>query len=201
MDKIFPAIEKKKSFGAHLFVIDFVFTFCVLIVWLVMIIFGLFVVAAALFRTVKIGEKNEYGWQMERLKWRWAWPWSNDYDGVQGQKNGKNYADSPLGSYKGNYSWTASRNPANNFSRYTIGVDFNAVELIEWIGTNPDIDAGIVGWSYLRFHVIGKRFAYPKLAYNNGERVYWIGWKGKSFRYADRPWAGFTAMTFKVDQE
>lgn len=200
MDKIFPVIKKKKSFGVHLFVVDLVFTFCVLIAWLVMIIIGLFVVAIALPFSHKIGEKNEYGWQMERLP-KWAWYWSNDYDGVQGQKNGKNYTDSALDSFWGRYNWTAIRNPANNFSRYTMGVNFFDVRLIEWVGTDPDIDDGIVGWSYLRFHVVGKRFAFPKLAINTGKRVIWIGWKGKSFRYAERPWAGFTAMAFKVDQK
>ena len=197
MNTINPPIKKRDSFPLFLFLQNFIFTICVLVAWLIMIVLGFFVVAIALPFSHKIGEKNEYGWQMERLP-KWAWFWSNDYDGVQGQKNGKNYTSSALDSFWGRHNWTAIRNPANNFSRYTIGVDFNAVELIEWIGTNPNIDDGIVGWSYLRFHVKGKRYAYPKLAYNNGKRVFWIGWKGKSFRYADRPWAGFTAMTFKV---
>lgn len=111
---------------------------------------------------------NRDGWFMLNFP-SWAWQWDNDYDGLVGQKNGKNYSKYPLGSFLGCFHWAALRNPANNWSRYFIGFDYNKCHSIMqdgnwWIART---DTGI----FVRY----KGF----------------GWKIERYRHADRPWCGF----------
>lgn len=113
-------------------------------------------------------DPNEYGWFMLNLP-SWAWQWDNDYDGIVGQKNGKNYSKYPLGSFRGCFHWSVLRNPANNFSRYFIGFDYRDVVLIAQDGN----------WWIAQTHD-GAYFRYKG-----------FGWKIEKFRYADRPWCGF----------
>lgn len=147
----------------------------VAIALVVMFVLGIPVVAIGLLFTTKTGEVNEFGWQMENLP-KILWPWGNDYDGVQGQKNGKsrNPFGWKIGSYLSNFWWAAIRNPANNFSRYTVGFDYNKVKEIAQDGN----------WWY----VYTDKFTYT--TYRTPKWV--LGWKITPYRWSDRPWCGAT---------
>lgn len=192
---ITPHLIYRKGFPAHKFIFDIAVTIAIAIARLVLSIIGLVVVAVAIPFSVKTGTINAFGWQMERLP-SWAWPWSNDYDGIQGQKNGKNYTDHPMDSFRGKYHWTAIRNSLNNFLRYVVGFDYRAVTYIEHWGSEQDIRDGVRGWCYYRAHVIGRPFAMHGIALNYGW-VIWIGWKITSSRHADRPWCGWTVHPWR----
>ena len=199
MDKISPPVEVCQHFSVGQILVDILFVIVVAIILFLGWFTGIFIVAVALPFTYFLGEKNEAGWQMERLRWRWSWPWSNDYDGVQGQKNGKNYTRFPLGSYLGNYSWTALRNPFNNAGRFWLGIDYNKVELLTLVGT-PDVDADIVGFCHYRIKCKNRNFYFPGFAYCSGKWVVRLGYKAKTYRYADRPFCGVTVQVFRVSK-
>lgn len=195
MEKITPPMIYRDRYPIRIIAFDVVLILVVALLRLLLALVGLVVVAIAIPFAKKSGPVNSFGWQMERLPW-WAWPWSNDYDGIQGQKNGKNYTDHPLDSFAGKYHWTAVRNSLNNLLRYVIGFDYNNVEYIEHAGTAKDIDDGVRGWCYYRAHVKGRLIAMPNITWNRG-RVFWMGWKVTASRWSDRPWCGFTLTAWR----
>ena len=69
----------------------------------------------------KIAHGSSGKWEYVEPKWKWLWPWGNDEDGYLGEPSGKWSAsvDGNERSKLNMYMWSAIRNPANNFSRYT----------------------------------------------------------------------------------
>lgn len=182
-DRITPKLHNIEiSLGAKAYMWGMIFLTSI-ILFVMALVGAVIIVPIGLLFTHKIGTKNEYGWQMERLHNK-LWPWSNDYDGVQGQKNGKN--KNPfgwaLGSYLGNWWWTAIRNPVNNWNRYYIGVDYNQVTHIAKSGN----------WLI----AVGDGKIYPCYRYKN----FLFGWKVTESRAADRPWCGFSGIQRITDQ-
>lgn len=119
------------------------------------------------FRSKKT-EPNSFGWFMLNMPGLF-WLWDNDYDGLVGQKNGKNYSKYPLGSFRGCFHWAVLRNPANNWGRYFIGFNYNDCYEI----------------------VVDGDWWVAKTTMEHYYRYKGFGWKIEPSRHTDRPWCGF----------
>lgn len=78
-------------------------------------------------------------------------PWGNERDGMIGDHRGS--WDNQCGdAYKlwSMYKWSAIRNPANRFSRYTLGIDLRENRVIFLKGHNKDLSEWDRGWNFLK---------------------------------------------------
>lgn len=145
--------------------------FCLLFIpFVVMRVIGLFVGIIAVNNTEKTTNKfgeatsvhrqkyidkgSSGSWDYIKPKWGWLWAWGNDEDGYLGEPSGKWSAN-----VEGNertkwnmYLWSAVRNPANNFSRYTSWYGCPVMECdVEYEGTYylNDNDANATGTQFV----------------------------------------------------
>lgn len=122
----------------------------------VMIILGLVMVPLGLlFRRQDVSSLTPFiehpgNWSMVNLIGIFK-PWSNHRDGMVGDKRGDwNALCGDAYRFKNMFWWAAIRNPANYFSRRTLGINLIFNKVIFLKGDNKDLSEWDRGWQFMK---------------------------------------------------